>query len=108
MSIFTKNSNLNIDNFTLKYDDIKKSIPSKALSERNINLEKTHIEYRWRFFNINGRKLIEISRKIPNEERLYTNNANEWIKEYVDSKLDIYVCEEYYYYVIYNGNNEKK
>ncbi len=54
------------------------------------------------FFNINNRKLVEISRKKPNEERLYTNSNNDWVTETVESKLDIYVIEEYYYYVPHN------
>jgi hypothetical protein len=75
------------NNKVLNLADILNVIPADHSKEPNNELQKTHIEHRWRFFNINGRKIIEISKKKPNEQRLYVDNTNgEWITH---NELDI-------------------
>jgi hypothetical protein len=82
----------------LTIDNINKSIPTHAINEQNIELLKTHIEHRWRFFNINNRKLVEISVKHPDKDRLYVNSSGSWINFNLDPKYDVYVTSAKYCY----------
>ena len=93
-SVFSKNTN----NRKLSATDIKKIIPDNAVDEINQNLQLTHIEWRWRFFNINKRKLIEISKKSYTDDRLYVDNSGAWIRYQMTDKYDKYVIRTLYYY----------
>ena len=63
------------------------------------DLQKTHTEWRWRFFDIKGRKLIEISKQNPNENRIYMDNMGKWISFTLDNSWDQYVVDIKYCYV---------
>lgn len=63
----------------LNINDIMKTIPNNAMTKPDNEMGKTHTEWRWRFFDIKGRKLIEISKKQPNNKRLYVDNTGSWI-----------------------------
>lgn len=84
---------------------IKETIPKGSFIVPQIRM-KNMVEHRWRFLHIptlntqnNGIiKVVEISRKKPNEEREYINKNEEWIKKQVDPRYDQYVVEQYYYY----------
>jgi hypothetical protein len=82
----------------LSLDDIKKCIPNTASNIYNPELLNTHSEWRWRFFNIDGRRLVEISRKEPNKQRLYVDNTSKWTTYTLDKSWDIYVVDVRYYY----------
>lgn len=96
----TNANNSDDDNFVLHIEDIKKQIPANSTSKENTNLQKTHTEWRWRFFNVNGRKLIEITRKYPNKDRDYIDNTGKWIKYVLDNCWDKYVIQTNYYYIL--------
>lgn len=93
------NDDYNDTKITLSIIDINKSIPSCATNKQDTKLLNTHIEHRWRFFNINNKKLIEISIKHPDKPRQYINNSGNWIDNYnLDSKWDVYLTSTKYYY----------
>jgi hypothetical protein len=87
-------------NFVLYIEDIKKQIPANSTSKPNTDLQKSHTEWRWRFFNVNGRKLIEITRKYPNKDRDYIDNTGKWIKYVLDDCWDKYVVQTNYCYIV--------
>ena len=95
-SIFEKNNNI-IKNTYI--EDIFGTIPKESVIKRDINLAKTHTEWRWRFFQFNKIKKIEISNLSPiTNKRLYLNNMNKWVERNVSDEYDKYVIKEYYYY----------
>jgi len=83
----------------LSLEDIKKSIPQNALSQPDSNLQLTRTEWRWRFFNFNGRQLIEISWKEPNTDRVYVDNTGRWINYSLDKEWEKYITNAKYFYV---------
>jgi hypothetical protein len=95
------NQNKSVDQvMVLSLADIKKSIPHDAHTTAQPNLMKTHVEWRWRFFDIKGRKMIEISRVSPNTKRVYIDNKGEWTNDSgLDASWDQYVVETRYSYV---------
>ena len=84
----------------LSIDEIKKIIPGNATNTPNIELSHTHIEWRWRFFNINGRNLIEMSKKHPGQEREYVDNSGRWVKYNFEESWDQYLSASAYHYVL--------
>jgi len=78
--------------------DIKKSIPDSATNQPDPVLSKTLTEWRWRFFDVEGRKLIEISRKEPNNDRFYIDNTRRWTRFTLDASWDKYIVGTKYYY----------
>jgi hypothetical protein len=82
----------------LSISDITNAIPSTATKEPNVNLQKIHVEWRWRFFNLKGRKLIEISQKSTGNDRIYVNNVGNWIKFKLNDNWDQYIVDTKYYY----------
>jgi hypothetical protein len=82
----------------LKYDDIVKTIPKHSYNKVQIDLQHM-LEYRWRFYNINNKKHIEISKIIPNtERRLYLIDKDRWEPLHINKFFDNYVTNDYYYY----------
>jgi len=83
----------------LKYDDILKSIPEFAYKKEQVNLQHM-IEYRWRFYNINNKKHIEISKIIPNTNRvrLYLLGQDIWEPKHINKIFDNFIIDDYYYY----------
>ena len=110
-SIFTKKPNTtknvivddlgnnNSEHVILSLDDIKRSIPEESFKIPRPDLLKTHTEWRWRFFNIEGRQLIEISKLEPNNERVYVDNTSKWTKCTLDASWEKYIVNERYCYV---------
>jgi hypothetical protein len=90
----------NITKKTFPKDELMASIPNNAKSEPDQELEKSHIEIRWRIFkfpNIQN-EIIEMSQKIPNQERLYMNKNGKWVNFNDDGKYDQFITEKYYHY----------
>lgn len=86
----------------LSLQDIIKSIPQNSVKKPDINLQKTHTEWRWRFFNLKERKLIEISKLSPSfteTERLYMDNTGKWIKYNLKGNWNQFLTETRYCYV---------
>ena len=94
------NTNKSTDTHTntvLSSKDILNTIPRSATTEKREDLTKT-VEWRWRFFNINGRKLIELSYLAPNCPRIYTDYMGNRIEYDLDEKWDAYVVKTLYAY----------
>lgn len=92
------NEDFKSEKITLTRDYIYKSIPKSACNIPDPELAKVRIEHRWRFFNINNRKLVEISIKHPNKERKYINSSGEWMDFNLDNRWDVYLTSAKYYY----------
>jgi hypothetical protein len=88
------------DQMILYIDDIKNSIPPDAVDTPNAKLQKTHTEIRWRFFNLKGRKLIEISKKKHNGERIYVDNTGKWINYELKGNWNQFLIGSKYYYCL--------
>jgi hypothetical protein len=104
----TKSNNNKVDQIDqnencvcLSIHDIKKSIPTNTISSPDIKLSKTHTEWRWRFFNINGRKLIEMSCKHPNKKRSFMDTSGEWTNDQNEDEIiafEEFIQKTMYYY----------
>jgi hypothetical protein len=100
----TESDNINESNTVAQYmilslNEILDTIPKTASNKFLPHLHKTHTEWRWRFFDIKGRKLIEISKQNPNENRIYMDNMGKWISFTLDNSWDQYVVDVKYCYV---------
>lgn len=84
----------------ITYTNIIESLPETHRIEPMDNWREQGLtEWRWRFLDIEGRKVVEISGLRPNEnQRLYFNKHCQWIKRDVDPVFDKYVKEVYYCY----------
>lgn len=106
MKIFEKINNVSDNKVCLSYEEIINSMPKNTLDVQNIELSKKYTEWRWRFFDYNGRKLIEISKKCPNSAKIrYINNNGEWITDENTDTIDDNIWGKYvkttkYYYAI--------
>lgn len=94
-----ENEDRGIEHMTLSITEIQKSIPIGASDKPNSELEKTHTEWRWRFFNMEGRNLVEISQKKINNNRIYIDNTGKWIYFELDNNWEQYITESKYFYV---------
>lgn len=83
----------------LSIDNLKKIIPQGVKNSPDNELIKTSIEWRWRYFDIDGRKMVEISQKKPNEKRRYIDNTGQMIYYDLDEKWEKYLIGSNYYYV---------
>jgi hypothetical protein len=100
--IFAKkeNNENNEERIILQKNEILASIPKDAKEKEDKELALSKIELRWRIFkfpNIEN-EIIEISQKLPNEERLYMSQKSKWKKYIDDGKYDKYLIKQYYYY----------
>ena len=97
----TKNHVDNTIKQCLSIDDIKNTIPSNAINQPRPNLTKTHTEWRWRFFNINERKLIEMSCKHPEQVRTFMDKDGNWSTTDENELIPFekYIHQNLYYYV---------
>lgn len=82
----------------LSMKDILASIPQTATKDRDLLKENTHVEWRWRFFDLKGRKLIEISRKEPDKDRIYVDNKGNWINFILKGNWEQFMTDSRYYY----------
>lgn len=92
-SIFKKSSES-----TINIGDLMKTIPPNTMPHEDPELMKTMIEWRWRFFNINGHHFVEISKKKPEDKRLYVNSNGDMIEKEIDDIWNQYIEKEKYYY----------
>lgn len=96
----TKTKASNKENVILSRRDVANMIPKECLKQKNLELMKTKIEWRWRIFKFQDREneIVEISQKKPNKKRLYINNKGEWVESEVSEDYDVFVIHEYYHY----------
>lgn len=83
----------------LSLKDIESNIPPDAVKNPIVQLQRTHTEWRWRFFDLKGRKLIEISKKSPNKERIYMDNTGKWVSFVLKGNWDQFLVDTRYYYM---------
>ena len=97
-SVFIKQSEIPKTKCKLSYDSIIENIPEPHFKSR-IPANKDLIEWRWRFYNINNKKIVEISYYNPKtNERTYINSKGEYVKRDIPKELEVFIIEEYYYY----------
>jgi hypothetical protein len=101
-NIFVKKEKKNNNSIkkTFLKEEIMSSIPENAKNEPEQELEKTHIEIRWRIFKFPNmeNEIIEMSQKVPDKERLYMNKNGKWVIFNDEGKYDQYIIEKYYHY----------
>lgn len=88
------------EHMVLSYGDIIKTIPSTATKQPNPDLQKTHTEWRWRFFNLKGRKLVEITKKSPSSDRIYMDDTGRWVTFDLKGNWEQFLVDSRYYYAI--------
>lgn len=104
-SIFIKQSELPKEENKFSYKDIKSNIPTPNYNNPQLELRKTTTEWRWRFYNIYNKKLVEISFLNKNSnERTYVDKYGNFINTLVPKEYDKYIIEEIYCYTIDKDN----
>ena len=103
-SIFISQNEMYKDNDIsgkITYTSIMETIPETKTKIKIDNWQKKYTtEWRWRFFDLKGRKLIEISKMEPNKERMYMENTGKWIKyTLVSPAWDRFLIESKYCYI---------
>ena len=93
-NIFVKS---HINNESINTNVVMSSIPENYYNAEQPDLKKNNTEWRWRIFNIKGKKYIEISYQDVNSERLYYDRE-QFVSLYIDPSLDKYIEKEYYCY----------
>lgn len=78
--------------------DLMASIPQNASPNKQIIAQK-QIEWRWRFFEIGSRKLIEMSHADINNNRTFIDQIGEPISYDLDPEWDKFVVKTLYAYV---------
>lgn len=95
--IFMKCNN-NDTTTILSERNLLSSIPTGAIECENCSLKNTCTEWRWRFFNINEKKMVEISKRHPDGQQLFINNNGKWIKYIDDNNWNNFLTKIIYYY----------
>lgn len=87
-------------NFPLDNEQVLSTIPTSAVKKPNNDLLlKGSTEWRWRIFNFDGKKKIEMSYyNINMKSRMYFNNNGEWVERDISEKYDKYVIDSFFYY----------
>jgi hypothetical protein len=81
------------------YNDLLNTIPLKNIVlNEDISLLTTHVEWRWRFYNINSKQFVVISKKEPNKPRIYMQTNSEWGEQIIDEQYEKYIIKTFYYY----------
>ena len=81
------------------YDDLLNTIPlQNVVLNEDTTLLTTHVEWRWRFYNINSRQFVAISKKEPNKPRIYMQTNSDWGEQIIDEQYEKYIIKTFYYY----------
>lgn len=107
-NIFIKHKDIEREEHKLVLKDLIESIPEDRYTEQQTDLKKDHLEWRWRIFMYNDKKIVEISINTPetidasgnvvNSARKFIDKYGKWVQRDVDELFDKYVIEQYYYY----------
>ena len=80
-------------------EDIISTIPTEHYKRPVYANRDEYIEWRWRFYNIDGNSFTEISKMNPNQPRVYLDKrTTKWIPCQDIKKYKKYITDEYYYY----------
>lgn len=86
--------------YNITSKDILSKAPEDSFTERQEDLAKTKVEWRWRVLNINDKTYVEVSKRSPDGERLYFNPSNlKLVKRNVSKRYDEFVKRSLYAYV---------
>ena len=88
-------------NKKLNYKKILETIPPNNYKIPQIDkLKKGLIEWRWRFIQLVGSKLVvEISHyDLKSKTRFYLKESGNWVKRDIPKEYDKFVIKKYYYY----------
>jgi hypothetical protein len=96
-NIFIKNNKSQI---ILVEEELLSLIPKEATNYQNIELAKIMVEWRWRIFDIPGKKnkMVEISYQNVKNPRMYMDKYGKWVERVVSDEFDKYVVQSYYCY----------
>ena len=96
--IFITRDSLNAEQ--LSYTDIQNMIPQNNEKSRRAGWRNSKLtEWRWRFYQFNGKKFAEISYIKYNEDyRTFLTNNKIWVKKKGDPYYPNELVEEFYYY----------
>lgn len=100
-SIFiTQDSESKLPTYTNILDNMpEKTTDTKNLYWRNDNL----VKWRWRFIQLDDKKYVEISYKLPNDSsRMYFNKKKEWVVREIPPIYKKFVIDKKYYYASQN------
>lgn len=111
-NVFAKKSERKVNYEKVDIEAVRETIPKGSYKDRQLLLIDHMVESRWRFLHIPVtidpsdtydkkivmRKMVEISKKAPNEERMYLNKNMNWIEMKIDPIFDNFVVEQYFYY----------
>jgi hypothetical protein len=99
MSVFLKQSEIPKYKCKLCYQSIIENIPEPYYKKPDIIKRKELIEWRWRFYNIENKKIAEISFYDPtSNKRLYVNSVGDYVERDIPEIYNQYIIDEYYYY----------
>jgi hypothetical protein len=99
-SVFLKQSEIPSIEHKLSHNLLLESIPPDTFPEEQVDLVGNKIEWRWRFLDIYGKKLVEIS-YLPLKgcgDRKYIDRFGKWVDRNIDPIYDRYVVKKHYYY----------
>ena len=97
-SVFLKQSEIPSVEHQLSHNLLVESIPSTAFTSEQTDQHGYNVEWRWRFLEIEGLKLVEISYLPVEGNRKYIDKYGKWVERMIDSSFDKYVVKAYYYY----------
>lgn len=98
-SIFTRSVTMESLQPIIKKEQLMEIIPPNAYDRENTELGAHMIEWRWRFFNINGHNFVEISQKNHDKERMYVDGNGNLCEKKIGDEWNQYIVDEKYYYV---------
>ena len=86
----------------LTYTDIYSTIPDTNIitpADADVWKKNKLVEWRWRFININSKRLAEISYlRYDIDKRMYQSKSGQWVHRIVPDEINKYVVEQYYFY----------
>ena len=100
------NKNIKNKNNLLSLENVMDSIPKNSLKQENKELlNQGKIEWRWRFYKINDKRICEISYfDLKINKRTYATKNSIW-REYTDNEIIEYtdkykdnIVDQYYFY----------
>src|SRR5207253_9643727 len=110
-NIFAKKSERKVCYDKVDIETVRETIPTGSYTDQQILLIDHMIESRWRFLHIpvkyedndnkqkiKIKKMVEISKKVPGQDRLYLSKNMDWTKTNIDPLFDNFVVEQYFYY----------
>lgn len=97
-SIFSRSTNIESVQPIIKREQLMEIIPPNTYDRPNSEMIAHMIEWRWRFFNIDGHDFVEMSQKYHDNDRLYVDGNGNLCKKTIGDEWDQYIIDEKYFY----------